>query len=36
MDAKARTGQSIEWGGDDESRVIGAYGRDVRYDNNGE
>ena len=32
MDASAQTGQRIDGCGDDESRVIGAYGRDVRND----
>ena len=33
MDANARTGKKMEGCGDDESRVLGAYGRDIRNDN---
>ena len=33
MDANAQAGQRKKGCGDDESRVLGAYGRDVRNDN---
>ena len=32
MDANARTGQRMVGCGDDESRALGAYARDVRND----
>ena len=33
IDANARTGRRVAGCGDDESRVLGAYGRDARNDN---